>query len=42
VVGIEGVEQHVVPDLSEDEGEALRASAETLRESRAELDVDAL
>ena len=42
VVGIEGVEQHVVPDLSEDEGDALRASAEALRESRAELDVDAL
>lgn len=38
VVGMEGVEKHVVPDLSEDEGEALRASAEALRESRRGLD----
>jgi L-lactate dehydrogenase len=40
VVGIEGVQKHVVPDLSEDEGEALRASASALKESRAELDLD--
>jgi L-lactate dehydrogenase len=39
VVGIEGVQQHVVPDLSEDEGEDLRASAAALKESRAELDL---
>lgn len=38
VVGIEGVKRHVVPDLSEDEGEALRASAAALRESRDNLD----
>jgi L-lactate dehydrogenase len=38
VVGIEGVAEHVNPDLSPDEEEALRASGETLRESRAELD----
>jgi L-lactate dehydrogenase len=38
VVGIEGVKRHVVPDLSEDEGEALRASAAALRESRENLD----
>jgi L-lactate dehydrogenase len=40
VVGIEGVEEHVVPELSPDEEEALRASGETLRESRAGLDLD--
>lgn len=40
VVGNEGVEKHVVPDLSEDEGEALRASAEALQNSRAGLDLD--
>ena len=40
VVGIEGVQKHVVPDLSEDESEKLRASATALRESRAELDLD--
>jgi L-lactate dehydrogenase len=39
VVGIEGVQKHVVPDLSEDEGEALRASAAALKESRDELDL---
>lgn len=38
VLGSEGIEQHVVPDLAEDEGEALRASAEALRESRDGLD----
>jgi L-lactate dehydrogenase len=40
VVGIEGVQKHVVPDLSEDEGEKLRDSAAALKESRAELDLD--
>jgi L-lactate dehydrogenase len=40
VVGIEGVEQHVVPELSADEEEALRASAAALKESRAELDLE--
>ena len=39
VVGIEGVKSHVVPDLVDDEEEALRASAETLRRSRAGLDL---
>ena len=39
VVGIEGVEQHVRPDLSADEEEALQASAEALRESRDGLDL---
>lgn len=39
VVGIEGVEKHVVPDLSEEEGEALRASANALRDSRDDLDL---
>ncbi|HKL88151.1 MAG TPA: L-lactate dehydrogenase [Salinibacter sp.] len=39
VVGIEGVQKHVVPDLSTDEEEALRASATALKESRAELDL---
>jgi L-lactate dehydrogenase len=38
VVGIEGVQKHVVPELSEDEEEALRASADALKESRAALD----
>ena len=38
VVGSEGVEKHVVPELSEKEEDALRASAETLRESRTELE----
>jgi len=40
VVGIEGVQQHVVPDLSTDEEEALRASATALKESRADLDLE--
>jgi len=40
VVGIEGVKRHVVPDLSQDEQQALRASAEALHESRQKLDVD--
>jgi L-lactate dehydrogenase len=39
VVGINGVEEHVNPDLSADEEEALRASATALRESRAGLDI---
>jgi len=39
-VGIEGVEKHVVPELSENESEALRVSAQTLRESREGLDLD--
>ena len=38
VVGSEGVEKHVVPELSEKEEDALRASAEALRESRTELE----
>jgi len=37
VVGIHGVAEHVTPELSADEEEALRASAATLRESRAGL-----
>jgi L-lactate dehydrogenase len=40
VVGIEGVTRHVVPGLSEDEGEALRASAQALHDSRRGLDLD--
>jgi L-lactate dehydrogenase len=39
VVGIEGVEEHVNPDLSADEEEDLRASADALRESRAGLEL---
>ncbi len=39
VVGMEGVQQHVNPDLSTDEEEALRASADALLESRAGLDL---
>jgi L-lactate dehydrogenase len=39
VVGIDGVEEHVNPDLSDDEEEALRASATALRESRAGLEI---
>ena len=39
VVGIEGVTRHVVPDLSEEEGDALRASAQALHESRRNLDL---
>jgi len=38
VVGSEGVEKHVVPELSEKEEDGLRASAETLRASRTELE----
>lgn len=40
VVGIEGVTRHVVPDLSEDEGEALRASARALQDSQRSLELD--
>ena len=40
VVGIEGVKRHVVPDLSEDEREALRASAQALHDSRRGLALD--
>jgi len=39
VVGLEGVEKRVNPELSGDELEALRASAEALRDSRAELEI---
>jgi L-lactate dehydrogenase len=37
VVGINGVAKHVIPDVSDDEEDALRASADTLKESRAGL-----
>jgi len=40
VVGIEGVTRHVVPDLSDQELEALRASARALHESREGLALD--
>jgi L-lactate dehydrogenase len=40
VVGMEGIEKHVVPELSDEEAEQLRASAEALRESRVGLDLD--
>jgi L-lactate dehydrogenase len=40
VVGLEGVEKHVEPELSDDEEEKLRASGEALKESRAGLDLD--
>lgn len=40
VVGLEGVEKHVTPDLSGDEQEALLASAEALLESRRSLEID--
>jgi L-lactate dehydrogenase len=39
VVGLEGMEKRVDPELSEAEREALRASAQALHDSRAELDV---
>jgi len=38
VVGLEGMEKRVDPELSDDEREALRASAKALRDSREELD----
>ncbi len=38
VVGLEGMEKRVDPELSDDEREALRASARALRDSREELD----
>jgi hypothetical protein len=41
VVGIEGVENQVTPQLSDDELSGLRASADTLRQSRDGLDVSA-
>jgi L-lactate dehydrogenase len=37
VVGLEGMEKRVDPELSDDEREALRASAKALRDSREEL-----
>ena len=40
VVGSDGVEKHVVPDLSEEEGKALRESAEALRENQSSLDLE--
>ena len=40
VVGLEGVEKRVDPELSSEEQEALRASAEALRESRRGLQID--
>lgn len=40
VVGLEGVEKHVSPELDDDEKEALHASAQTLRDSRADLEID--
>ena len=39
VVGIEGVEAHVTPDLSDDEHDALHASAQTLIDSREGLQI---
>lgn len=38
VVGLDGVEKHVLPDLSEKEQNALQDSAQALHESRAELE----
>jgi len=38
-IGLNGVEKHVNPDLSDEEEEALRASARALRESRDGLSV---
>ena len=40
VVGLEGVEKRVDPELSKDEQEALQASAEALRESRKGLQIE--
>lgn len=40
VLGLEGVEAHVNPTLSEEEAEALRASADSLRDSREQLDFE--
>ena len=37
VVGLEGMEKRVDPELSDDEREVLRASAKALRDSREEL-----
>jgi L-lactate dehydrogenase len=39
VVGIEGVKRHVVPALSDDERDALQASARALRDSRRGLEL---
>ena len=39
VVGIEGVEDHVTPALSDEELEGLKASAETLKQSRRGLSI---
>ncbi|WP_103027545.1 L-lactate dehydrogenase [Salinibacter altiplanensis] len=39
VVGLEGMEKRVEPELSDDEREALRDSAQALRESRTDLTV---
>lgn len=39
VVGLDGVEKHVIPELSDEERAALRRSADTLRESRTDLEV---
>ena len=39
VVGIEGVEDHVTPELSDEELAGLRASAETLKQSREGLQI---
>ena len=39
VVGIEGVEDQVTPQLSDDERSGLRASADTLRQSREGLEI---
>lgn len=38
VIGSDGVEKHVVPELSAEERQALRASADTLRASRKEVE----
>jgi L-lactate dehydrogenase len=40
VVGLEGVEKRVDPELSDEEQEALQASAEALYESRRGLHVE--
>ena len=40
VVGLEGMEKRVDPELSEDEQEALRASAQALLDSRNGLDIE--
>ncbi|MCS3826505.1 L-lactate dehydrogenase [Salinibacter ruber] len=40
VVGLEGVEKRVDPELSADEGTALQASAQALHESRNGLDIE--